>query len=131
MDEDRSESTDLAADHPEKLAHLIQVWFDEADKNNVLPLDDRTPVELLAVDRPRSEPPRTRYVYYPDTSPVPEGVAVSIRGRDYKILADVVLTDDSEGVLLAQDHASAATPCSSRITSCITCTTSSARTSRS
>ena len=34
-------------------------------------------------------PPRERYIYYPGTSPVPEGVAVNVRGRSYKILADV------------------------------------------
>lgn len=101
IDEDRSESKDLAEEHPEKLQHLIKVWFDEAEKYDVLPLDDRSAVELLGVERPQSEPPRTRYVYYPDTSPVPEGVAVNIRGRDYKILADVEVTDDSEGVLFA------------------------------
>jgi arylsulfatase len=32
---------------------------------------------------------------------VPEGVAVSIRGRSYKILADVTLTSDAHGVIFA------------------------------
>jgi arylsulfatase len=41
------------------------------------------------------------YRYYPQTSPVPEFAAAEIRGRSFKILADVELTDDSEGVLLA------------------------------
>ncbi len=40
---DRSESTNLAAQYPEKLAELKKAWFDEAEKNLVLPLDDRTP----------------------------------------------------------------------------------------
>ncbi|GAB11650.1 putative arylsulfatase [Gordonia araii NBRC 100433] len=101
VDADRSESKDLSAEHPDKLEKLIQVWFAEAEKNDVLPLDDRSAVEMLAEPRPQSEPPRTRYVYYPDTSPVPEGVAANIRGRDYKILADVRATEDSEGVLFA------------------------------
>ena len=33
------------------------------------------------------------YRYYPDTSPVPEFAAAEIRGRSFKILADVELTD--------------------------------------
>ena len=47
----------------------------------------------LNIERPSDEPPRDRYVYYPGTSPVPEGVAVNVRGRSYKILADVEITD--------------------------------------
>ena len=35
----------------------------------------------------------TRYIYYPGTAPVPESVAVNIRGRSYKILADVEITE--------------------------------------
>ncbi|SKU82028.1 Possible arylsulfatase AtsA [Mycobacteroides abscessus subsp. bolletii] len=101
VDEDRSESTNLADQHPEKLKALIDAWFEEADKNFVLPLDDRTPVELLTIERPSSEPKRNRYIYYPDAAPVPEGVAVSIRGRSYKIIADVETTRDSQGVIFA------------------------------
>ncbi len=81
VDEDRSESKNLAKEHPDKLKELIKVWFDEADKNFVLPLDDRTAVQLLGIERPAEEAPRERYVYYPGTAPVPEGVAVNCRGR--------------------------------------------------
>ena len=42
------------------------------------------------------------YRYYPNTSPVPEFAAAEIRGRSFKILAQVDLTDaDAEGVLIA------------------------------
>jgi arylsulfatase len=101
VDEDRSESKDLAAQHPEKLKELIAVWFEEAEKNFVLPLDDRIGIELLTIPRPQSEPPRTRFLYYPGASPVPEGVAVNIRGRSYKIIADVDLSDKASGVIFA------------------------------
>lgn len=100
--EDRSESNNLADENPEKLAELIAAWYDEAAKNNVLPLDDRVASEILTIERPTSEPTRETYVYYPNTAPVPEGVAVNIRGRDYKILANVEITDaDASGVLFA------------------------------
>jgi len=101
VDVDRAESKDLAAEHPEKLKELIAVWFDEAQKNNVLPLDDRTAVELLALHRPSEGAPRTRYIYLPFTTPVPESAAVNIRGRSYKIIADVNLTSDAHGVIFA------------------------------
>jgi arylsulfatase A-like enzyme len=101
VDEDRAESRNLAAEHPEKLQELIDVWFSEAEANFVLPLDDRTAVEQLSNARPQAEPPRSRYIYYPDTAPVPEGAAVNVRGRSYKILADVKVTPETEGVIFA------------------------------
>jgi len=102
VDVDRSESNNLAKQNPDKLQSLIKAWFEEADKNLVLPLDDRTPLEILGVERPSEEKPRLRYVYYPGTSAVPEGVAVSIRGRSYKIIADVEISDpDASGVIFA------------------------------
>jgi arylsulfatase A-like enzyme len=99
--EDRSESTDLAEKHPEKLEHLKQLWMEEARKNLVLPLNDEPPVVLVNIERPSSEPPRQRYIYYPDTTAVPEGVAANVRGRSYKILADVKVGDDCSGVIFA------------------------------
>jgi arylsulfatase A-like enzyme len=102
VDKDRSESKDLAKKYPEKLKALIKAWFAEAKKNLVLPLDDRTALEVLNVERPSEEAPRERYLYYPGTAPVPEGVAVNTRGRSYKILADVEMTGpDCSGVLFA------------------------------
>jgi arylsulfatase len=101
VDVDRSESTNLAAKYPDKVKALIKAWFEEAEKNLVLPLDDRTPAEILGVERPSEEAPRERYIYYPGTSPVPEGVAVNVRGRSYKILAEVEIERDCSGVIFA------------------------------
>ena len=102
VEKDRSESINLAKDQPAKLKELIDAWFEEAEANKVLPLDDRSAAELLGIERPSTEPPRERYVYYPGTSPVPEGVAVNVRGRSFKIIADVEINDaNASGVLFA------------------------------
>jgi Sulfatase len=125
VDKDRSESKDLAKEHPDKLQALIKTWFKEAETNLVLPLDDRNATELFAIERPIAEPPRENYVYYPGTSPVPEGVAVNTRGRSYKILADVEITDPiAPASFLPTARASAVMRCLSRTRSCITSTTS-------
>jgi hypothetical protein len=93
---------DLAKQYPEKLQELIAAWNEEARKNLVLPLDDRTAIEQLGTPRPSEEPPRDRYIYYPDTAPVPEGVAVNMRNRSYKILANVEIADSgAAGVIFA------------------------------
>lgn len=102
VDVDRAEANDLAKKHPEKLDYLVKAWMEEADKNLVLPLDDRTAVQQLGIERPSEEAPRQRYIYYPHTAPVPEGVAVNVRGRSYKILADVEIKDENaSGVIFA------------------------------
>jgi arylsulfatase A-like enzyme len=102
-DKDRSEAHDLADKHPDKLRNLIELWFQEAGKYNVLPLDDRLPPEILVDPRPQPDPPRDTYIYYPDTAEVPESVAVNARSRSFKILAEVELTSpDAEGVIFAQ-----------------------------
>jgi arylsulfatase len=101
-DEDRSEAHDLAKEQPERLKELIDAWFEEAERFDVLPLDDRLPPEILSDPRPQPEAPRQTYVYYPDTADVPEAVAVITRGRSFRILAEVDVTSpDAEGVIFA------------------------------
>ncbi|KAB1066552.1 arylsulfatase [Tamlana haliotis] len=101
VDVDRSETHNLAAEYPEKLEALKKEWFNQAEINKVLPLDDRSAAEILTIERPAEEEPKDRYIYYPGTAPVPEGVAVNIRGRDYKILANVELDKKPSGVIFA------------------------------
>jgi arylsulfatase len=99
---DITESHDLAAEHPEKLQELINIWFLEAGKYNGLPLEDRTAVEVLSMERPKLGKPRNQYVYYPDCADVPEAAAVNVRNRSYTIAAEVnVQTPEVEGVLFA------------------------------
>ncbi len=99
---DRAQANDLADQNPDKLKELIAVYFEEAKKNFVLPIDDRLPAALLTSPRPTNEPPTNRHIYYPGTSAIPEGVAANVRGRSYKILANVEITDaDASGVLFA------------------------------
>jgi arylsulfatase len=102
VDADRAESKNLAKENPEKLKELIAEWYDQADKNLVLPLDDRTAVQQLGIERPSEEEPRERFLYYPHTAPVPEGVAVNVRGRSFKVIADVDIKDiNASGVIFA------------------------------
>ncbi len=102
VDKDRAESTNLAKKRPDKLKALIKAWFKEADKNMVLPLDDRSAVEQANIERPSEEAVRDRYIYYPGAASVPGSVAANVAGRSYKILADVEITDpDCAGVIFA------------------------------
>jgi arylsulfatase A-like enzyme len=102
-DDDRAEAHDLADRYPEKVRQLVNVWFNEAGKYDVLPLDDRTPLEILLAERLSLADPAGTYVFYPETTKVPEPDAPAVRGRSYKILGEVELTDpDAHGVIFAQ-----------------------------
>jgi hypothetical protein len=100
---DLTESHDLAAEHPEKLKELIDVWFQLADRFNGLPLLDRTAIEVLSdPTRPQVTPLRDRYVYHPNAAEVPESAAVNIRNRSYSIAVEVdVESSDVSGVLFS------------------------------
>jgi arylsulfatase A-like enzyme len=101
-DVDRSEIHDLAAQEPERLQELINLWYAEAGANDAFPLDDRGPLELITTPRPLLSPPRNRYVYYPGVADVPESQAANIRNRSYAIGALVdIPAPGAQGVLFA------------------------------
>jgi arylsulfatase A-like enzyme len=99
---DPTECHDLAADEPARLRELVAVWWSEAERYQVLPLDNRALSELV-LERPSEIPHRTRYIYHPGTSAVPEVAAVNVRNRSHTILAEVEIPSGGvDGVLIAQ-----------------------------
>ena len=75
-DVDRAERNDLASENPEKVKELIDVWFREAEANNVLPLNDLNVVgkdleTFLSMEFRVPVPPSGQYTYYPGTSEIP------------------------------------------------------------
>ncbi len=99
--EDFSECHDLAAEHPEKLRKLIDLWWTEAGKYNVLPLDDRGGQRFLE-PKPDAFHDRKEYVYYSGGAAVGEGAAVNVKNRSHSITAEVEIPEGgAEGVLLA------------------------------
>ena len=101
---DPAECRDLATEHPERLAAMIERWWAEAERNQVLPIDNR-PFSEMVFGRPPSVPERSRYTYWPGRAPVPESVAVNTRSRTHQITAHVTAPDDGrtvEGVLAVQ-----------------------------
>jgi arylsulfatase A-like enzyme len=102
VDVDPSECHDLAADEPERLARMVERWWIEAARNNVLPLDNRAFSEWV-FDRPAGFAPRRRYAYRPGATAVPEAAAVNVRNRSHTVTAVVEIPDGgAEGVILSQ-----------------------------
>lgn len=99
VDEDFSQSRDLSAKYPRKLAELQALFDREAKRNHVYPLDDR-----LGGDRSltgnRSES-RT-FVYWAKNISVPAASAPQFPGQSFSVIADIVVTEaDANGVLVA------------------------------
>lgn len=102
LETDRSQTTNVAADHPERVAELKSLWFYYAGIYNGLPLDDRSALEQVLSERPHGAPVRDRYVFYPDTADVPESAGPAIPGRSYTIAAGVKIdSPDVHGVVWA------------------------------
>jgi arylsulfatase len=102
VETDRAEVHDLAAEHPEKVRELVNLWFAEAGDNQAFPLDDRSALEIILTPRPQLSPPRDRYAYFPDTAEVPEAQAVNVRNRSFTIGALVdIPAPGAQGVLFA------------------------------
>ncbi len=102
---DFNEVHDLAQAEPERLAALMDLWWEQAEANQVLPLDDRF-AERFAENAERHRGDRTSYVFHPGMGHVPSEVAPDLRSRSYTIEVDVVIPDDgAEGVLVAHGDA--------------------------
>ncbi|HTO07884.1 MAG TPA: sulfatase/phosphatase domain-containing protein, partial [Myxococcota bacterium] len=69
LESDFSESVDHSADQPDRVKQLVDLWWHEAERNGVLPLDDRGAALLFrAAPRPGLPTSRSRFVYYPPVS---------------------------------------------------------------
>ncbi len=102
-DRDPSECHDVAAEEPERLRSLVDMWWVEAGKYQALPLETRNAVEAFSTPRPEMSKPRSRYTYLPGGAEVPEAQAPNIRGRSYTIAAEVNIdSEDAGGVLFSQ-----------------------------
>ncbi|MGW5111877.1 arylsulfatase [Nocardia sp. NPDC004123] len=99
---DFAENHNVAAQHPDKLAELIRLWYAEAGQYQVLPIDGRA-VARLFDERPQLTENRTRYTLRPDTQALPPAIAPRLFNRPHSITADVTIPGDgAEGVLLCE-----------------------------
>ncbi|MGF1987421.1 MAG: arylsulfatase [Nostoc sp. ZfuVER08] len=101
--EDFSEANNLAPENPEKLEKLQKLFFKEARKHQVLPLDDRVLDRFDVKIRPSLTAGRTNFTYYPGVFGIPEGSAPNLKNRSFSITANVEIPETgAEGILLTQ-----------------------------
>jgi len=100
VEEDFSQANDLAAKYPQKLKQLQDLFWKEAKKYNVLPLDDRF-AERVAEGGGSLIAARRSFTYYPGVVRVNSEMAPNILNKSFSITAEVENTDGkAEGMLV-------------------------------
>jgi arylsulfatase len=102
IDKDFSQATDLASANPEKLRQLEDLWWVEAARHNVLPLDWRA-VERLNAElqgRPTLGGDAKKFTYFPGQLGLPNDAAPRVLNKSWSITADIELPDKAEGMIV-------------------------------
>jgi arylsulfatase len=101
IEEDFSQSEDLAVSRPEKLRELQERFLVEAGRYDVLPLDDRFAERLDATLRPNFFAGREVITLFPGMGRLPEGCAPKTNNINHSIDVSVEIPKaGAEGVLL-------------------------------
>jgi len=99
--EDFSESTNLAEQHPEKLAELIEIFDEEAWKYNVYPLYDDM-IQRLGAQQDRLFGDQKEFIYFaPGAVRIAEKSSAPVKNRAHTIETQIDLTGEEAGVIAA------------------------------
>jgi arylsulfatase A-like enzyme len=106
--DDFSEAVNLADGNPDKLHELQLLFYAEAARYNVLPLDQNRLTRMDVSIRPSLTRGRSEFTYYEGLARIPEGAAPDVKNKSFRITADVVLPKGGEqGIVLTQGGLSA------------------------
>jgi arylsulfatase len=101
LEEDFAETNNLAASERDRLIAMIGMWYVEAGKYKVLPVDSRGTQRFME-ERPQIAADRQRYIYYPGTQVVPSNAAPKLLNRPHSVSVDAIVPDSgAEGVLFS------------------------------
>ncbi len=102
LDEDFSETRNLARTEPDRLKTLVNEWWAEAEANGVLPLDDRDPFALFFASRQPGLPTsRNRFVYRPPITHIVADACPPVFPR-WRVVVDMDHASGSDGALVAR-----------------------------
>lgn len=105
LSKDFSQADDLAEKDPEKLRQIEDLWWAEAAKANILPLDWRG-VERMSdsvTGRPSPTAGRTSFTYLGPLARLPESEAPDLKNKSFSITAKVDIPESgADGMLFTQ-----------------------------
>jgi arylsulfatase len=105
VDEDFSQANNLAEKNPAKLKELQAVFLKEAERNHVLPIDDRRSERFnpAIAGRPDLLGGRKSLTVFPGMVGIMENAFINVKGVHHTIDAEVELRDAAtSGVIIAQ-----------------------------
>jgi arylsulfatase len=102
ISKDPTQFNDLAAQMPEKLKEMQDIFYAQAKKYDVLPLDNSTLARFLT-PRPSATAGRTHFTYSGELSGVPPSTAPDILAKDFRIEAQVEIPEGgAEGMIVTE-----------------------------
>ncbi|MEY3081841.1 MAG: hypothetical protein RJA94_1826 [Pseudomonadota bacterium] len=100
LNTDYSQVTDVAAQNPDKVVALKQVFYEEAKKYNVLPLDASVAARIVA-PRPNITAGRSEFVYTTPMVGLPQGDSPLLLNTSYTVTAEIEVPEGgAEGMIL-------------------------------
>jgi arylsulfatase len=100
--EDPTQANDLAAQMPERVKEMQALFYAEARKHDVLPLDNSS-LARWNTPRPSLTAGRTVFTYAGPLSGTPNSAAPSILDKSYTITAEVTIPEGgAEGMIVTQ-----------------------------
>ena len=102
LSKDWTQFNDVADQYPEKVKELEKLFWEEADRNQVLPLDTTTFTRSL-LPRPNLTAGRSVFTYSGEVTGTPNGNAPNVLASSYNIKAEVEIPEGgAEGMLVTQ-----------------------------
>ncbi len=103
--DDFNETNDLSQSEPERLQQMLDLWWEQAQMYQVLPLDDRF-AERFAENAERHLGNRKVFTFWKGMGHLPSDVAPDLRSRSYRLEASVKpIAANVSGVLIAHGDA--------------------------
>jgi arylsulfatase len=100
LSKDFSQTEDIAAKYPQKVAEMKRMFLAEAKKYQVFPLDASVAARIVA-PRPNITAGRTEFVYTRPMTGLPQGDSPSLLNASYTITADIEVPEGgAEGMIL-------------------------------
>ena len=100
VDKDFSEAHDLASQMPDKLKEMQALFYAEAKKYNVFPLDNSKVSRANPENRPNLTGNRTSFTYYQGEKRIPEAAAPDIKNKSWSLTADIDIPESgAEGMI--------------------------------
>jgi len=100
LNEDFTQSKDIAAEHPEKVKELKKMFIEEARKYQVFPMDASVAARVIA-PRPNITAGRSEFVYTRPMIGLPQGDSPLLLNCSYTITAEITVPKDgAEGMIL-------------------------------